>query len=260
MYLFKNRTKKLLPVPYIFKIMLKKILLSVCLSCCLLSVYGQSSVTDSLYKTKTPARQPLLLIKWAPLSLVDQDNTVQFGVEYLFKGPVSLQQEIGYGWFNFTDNNDNGPFKNREVWRSRTELRFYAATNGQLRKPKGPYLAMEFLYKRINYNKQGNVGRECNGFECEYFEKMDYKILKDVYGYHGKIGWQFLIENRLAIDLYIGGGLRGINVKSPGLPADENNFGEDTGFGIARPTEPGSYTLISMCGGFKFGYLIYRSK
>lgn len=237
--------------------MLKKILLSVSLCFCLSAVCAQSITTDSLYKPKEG--QPHFILKWAPLSLVEQDNTVQFGIEYLFNGTVSLQQEVGYGWFNFNNNEDNGKkFKNREIWRSRTEMRFYIISNEQITKPKGPYLAIEFLYKRMNYSRQSSVGRECENFDCQYFEIKDYKILKDVFGYHGKIGWQFIVQKRLAIDLYMGGGFRGIRVKSPGLPADVNNIDGDREFILIRPTKPGRYTMISMSAGFKLGYLFYK--
>jgi hypothetical protein len=235
--------------------MLKNILLIGLFIYSLIPLYAQSA--DTLNGTNN--RQPHFIIKWAPLSLVEQDNTVQFGIEYLFKGPVSLQQEVGYGWFNFTNNSDNGRvFKNREIWRSRTELRFYVANNGEIRRPQGAYLALEFLYKRMNYNKGGNVGRECNGSECEYFEMMNYKLFRDIFGYHGKIGLQFIIEKRLALDLYIGGGLRSIVVKSPGLSAEDSNFREERGFVMSKPMELGQYTLLSMCSGFKLGFLIYK--
>jgi hypothetical protein len=223
----------------------------------LFPAYAQSSDTLRIINI----RQPHYIIKWAPLSLIDQDNTVQFGIEYLFKGPVSLQQEVGYGWFNFNGKSDNGAaYKNREIWRSRTELRFYVANNGQVRRPHGAYLALEFLYKRMNYSKEGNVGRGCNGPDCEYFEKMNYKLFRDVFGYHGKMGLQFIIEKRLAVDLYIGGGLRSIVVKSPGLSEEDSNFSEERGFVLSKPMEVGRYTLLSMCSGFKLGYLIYKRR
>lgn len=237
--------------------MLKKILLLAFILGGLFAGYAQSS--DTLHINNN--RQPHYIIKWAPLSLVDQDNTVQFGIEYLFKGPVSLQQEIGYGWFNFNNNREYGEvFKSREIWRSRTEIRFYVPNKGQVRKPKGAYLAIEFLYKRMNYSKQDEVGRECSGSACEYVEILDYKLFRDIFGYHGKTGLQFIIEKRLALDLYIGGGLRSIVVKSPGLSAGDTRLVEERGFIISKPMELGQHTLISMCGGFKLGYLIYKKR
>ncbi|QHT67112.1 DUF3575 domain-containing protein [Rhodocytophaga rosea] len=237
--------------------MFKKLLLLAFVLGSLFPAYAQPSDTLGIINSR---RQPHYIIKWAPLSLVDQDNTVQFGIEYLFKGPVSLQQEIGYGWFSFNGNSDNGVYINREIWRSRTEVRFYVANNGQIKRPHGAYLALEFLYKRMNYTKEDNVGRECENGDCEYFEKMNYKLFRDVYGFHGKMGVQFIIEKRLALDVYIGGGLRSVVVKSPGLSAENNNLMEDRGFVLSKPMELGQYTMLSMSGGFKIGYLIYKRR
>lgn len=205
-------------------------------------------------------RRPHYIIKWAPLSVIELDNTVQFGLEYLLPGPWSVQQELGYGWFNLNNNADidGDPYKNREVWRSRTEFRVYLDHNKDVAKPRGGYFALEFLYKRVNFEREASIGRECADGQCEYFELLDYKILKDVFGYHAKFGGQFIVENRLAIDIYSGIGWRNIFVKSPGLSAGENVFGEGSDLiNIAR-TEPGIYRTISLCGGFKLGYLIYR--
>jgi hypothetical protein len=217
-------------------------------------IFAQSKL-DSL--SEFASRQPRLIVKWAPLSIIDPHSTVQLGLEYLFAGPWSFQQEIGYG-NNFEVISEND-YLDREIWRFRSEIRKYM--DDFKPKGRGAYIGFEVLYKRVNYTKEGRIGRDCEDGDCEFFEIMEYKILKDVIGVHGKFGGQFVIDNRLVVDIYMGGGLRNITVKSPGYPTNPAMFrDEEIGFIKTNPTMPGNHTLISMSGGFKLGYMIYHKK
>lgn len=209
--------------------------------------------TDSL--SPLVAKQPRLIIKWAPLSLIDPHSTVQLGAEYLMGNAWSVQQEIGYGRnFEVLATED---YHDREIWRFRTEFRKY--TDEFRSKGTGPYTAFEVLYKRINYAKEGRIGRDCADGGCEYAMITDYTLLKDVIGIHVKFGGQFVVENRLVIDIYMGGGLRNITVKASGYPSIPELFlDEETRFIKSNVTMPGNHTMLSMSGGFKLGYLIYN--
>ncbi len=219
-------------------------------------LFGQQK-SDSL--PPLAVRQPRLIIKWAPLSLIDPHSTVQLGAEYIMGGSWSIQQEIGYG--RNLEVIASEDYNNREIWRSRTELRKYYTDDAFKPKGTGAYIAFEVLYKRINYEKEGRIGRDCVDGGCEYAVITDYTLLKDVVGFHGKFGGQFVVEKRFVIDVYIGGGLRNITVKAPGYPSNPAMFlDEEMGAIRTNITMPGNHTMISMSGGFKLGYLIYRQK
>jgi hypothetical protein len=214
------------------------------------SATAQLPVVDSV-----PVPRPAYVIKWAPFSALDIDPTIQFGLEYLMKGNWSLQQELGYGHYNHSNANINGnALWNKEVWRSRSEVRLYL---GSHRKPAGGYTAFEVLYKRVNFNQETTLGQACEDGMCSYFERVSYKVLRDVVGYHLKIGGQALLEKRIALDFYTGLGFRNIHVKTPGKGAG-SEWRDDEPILAIYPTRQGSYRLISMNLGFKAGYLIYR--
>jgi hypothetical protein len=127
-------------------------------------------------------------------------------------------------------------------------------------RPTGIYTAFELLYKRVNFNQEANVGRECEEGRCNYFEIVRYKVLRNVVGYHLKIGGQALIEKRVVLDFYTGLGFRNIYVKTPGRGIVESRgwWGEEEGYITIYPNSQGNYRLISGNLGFKVGYLIYR--
>lgn len=224
-----------------------------CILCLLLSLQGvkaQENPRDQYFAE----RAPKLIIKWAWLSLIDPDQTVQFGVEYALNKQWSLQQEIGYGHFlpYSTDNED----KDREIWRFRTEGRFYFSSS-RPNPMEGTYVAAEIFYKRNNYLNEITVGRECENGNCAFFQQKEYIRIKDVVGYHIKIGRQWVISRRVALDIYAGLGLRSIHVKTPGLSKEEQeNINRD--YVLFGYYSSGSYLMPSLSSGFKFGYQIYK--
>ena len=152
------------------------------------------------------------ILKFAPLSLFDLDNTIQFGYEYPLNSRWTLQAEAGYGnqYFNIFHFNSSY-HRDREIWRARTEGRYYLSRHRKA--PWGGYIAMEVLYKRITFSEQGSIGRECENGICAYFERTRYKIFKDVVGYHLKIGAQRWIGKRITLEGYVGLGARRIFIK-----------------------------------------------
>ncbi len=223
----------------------------------LCSLAGPSvQAQDTLTRRELP--KPLGVIKFAPLSLFDLDNTVQFGFEYPLKRKWTIQAEAGYGnhYLNlYHHTNDTDYYRNRETWRMRSEIRLYLSRRRTT--PWGWYIAPEFFYKRINFTEQGSIGRECEDGICAYFERARYKILKDVIGYHFKIGVQHLVGRRITLDWYYGLGARHIYIKSPSFGPNDST-GENWGFITVNPGRPGTYRLVSMALGLKIGYLIYR--
>jgi hypothetical protein len=145
--------------------------------------------------------------------------------------------------------------RNKEVWRSRTEARLYLSNYRP--RPTGTYLAFEVLYKRVNYEGEDEVGRNCENRNCEYKEAVEYKLLKDVVGFHFKFGVQAFIRERVALDFYIGIGGRNATVKTNNKELEEI-WKQDRYSFVANPSHPGSFGLISGNLGFKVGYLLYR--
>src|SRR5919202_6575111 len=80
---------------------------------------------DSSVSRKEPGSA--WVIKFAPLSLFDPDNTIQFGIERRLGNRHGIQAEFGYGWqgMNLWQNSQNKRYSNREVWRTRAEYRYY---------------------------------------------------------------------------------------------------------------------------------------
>ncbi len=216
------------------------------------------------FLSDTMARKPLGVIKLAPLSLLEPYNTFQAGFEYIpEKGVWSIQAEGGYGnYFTNLHNNQalNGGGNNRqnsENWRFRTEIRLY--TEGYIYRPLRFYVAAEYFYRRSNWLSQGSVGRECESGVCAYFEQLNYRMFRDVFGYHAKVGVQQTLSPRLLLDLYAGLGRRHVWVHSPQLGPNDDTRRRRVIFNI-DPGQPGYYRLVSASMGFKLGYLLYRKE
>ncbi|MBC7919674.1 MAG: DUF3575 domain-containing protein [Ferruginibacter sp.] len=204
-------------------------------------------------------REPLLLLKFAPLSLLDLDNTFQAGIEYGLANRWSVQTEVGYGTSqtNFLLSRSRRRSRPQAVWRIRSEIRRYfnplvaAAPSLQL------YVALEVFYKRVNLPRQTTVGRDCDQGNCAYFEDVQFRVEKDVLGSHYKVGFQQGMSGRLFLDAYVGLGWRFVFVKAPDLPGDAF-FPDDRSIFLPNinPTHPGKYRLLSTSLGLKVGYLI----
>jgi hypothetical protein len=182
---------------------------------------------------------------------------MQFGLEYVPAGKWSVQQELGYGAFGYSGvfSPNGNSTRNKEVWRSRTEARLYLSNYRP--KPTGAYLAFEMLYKRVNYIGNERIPRNCENGSCEYRQAVDYKIFKDVVGFHFKFGVQAAVSKRVALDFYVGIGGRNATVRTNNKELEEIWKKERQSF-VANPSKPGSYGLISGNLGFKVGYFLYK--
>jgi hypothetical protein len=230
-------------------------------SLCLLAIVNLSFAQDSL-------RQKHLILKIAPLTMFDIDNTFQLAIEHRLakNSRWTLSEEFGYGTGNaqvWRQLNYYGPF--RENYRARIEARRY-------RKDKplftGVYTAYELFYKQINDRISRNAGRECESGNCNYFEKIDYGASKYVLGGNIKIGSQVRIRNEMKnksnfiFDFYVGLGLR---MKMIDHEYDEF-IGNDTWvFGNSASIYSSSdfgykdrtYVIPNIAFGIKLGYIVF---
>ena len=235
----------------------------ICLLLTTLSAMGQDS-TIALRKTHRA------ILKLAPLSLLlDQDATIQVGLEYRTGARTSVQGEIGYGWGGLSlSEADLDKFTNAEVWRGRAEVRFYNGRHRTNRRrdlavrsdfPLGNYWAIDGLFKQINVTDRAD----------EYLPVVDaaprnvwsMRTSRYVLGSHLKLGRQFAfydpqkrLFSRTLLDIYVGAGVRwsANDIRETG----QNPF-ERCGCGIGRSfTDHDSQWAPSLTAGLKIGFAL----
>jgi hypothetical protein len=108
--------------------------------------------------------------------------SVQIGLEHkLFKN-VNLQYEAG--WIFNINSNDSENYQNKRGFRGIAEVRYYIPSP-----PKIPfYIAGEFYYSRIKFDRSQVIGYDCQTGECSYFKYETYKIENDHQGVGLKYG------------------------------------------------------------------------
>lgn len=188
--------------------------------------------------THIPLRKTRLIVKFAPLPLIDIDPALQGGIELRALKRLSIQQEIGYGFPDW-----EGPFpdfrplgtdyltsgwKHQESWRYRTELRYYPNLHALFPKAKeqnllsGFYIAAEYFYKIVGIRK--STGAATGGITTS----LDYNqsISRTTTAGHLKVGIQLpFSHNRkslwshLFLDVYVGGGRRYICIEQTEGPS-----------------------------------------
>jgi len=220
-------------------------------------------------------RTPRAIIKFAPLSLLDQDATVQAGLEYRTGVRTSVQGEFGYGRKGLSVfESDLRSYLKAEVWRGRAEVRFYNNRYRTNRRqnigirsdfPLGNYWAIEGLYKRINVLKQDNLysaGAAAQMGSYVLIGTQQRPISRYVLGSHLKIGRQFAfydpykhLFSRTLIDIYIGAGVRWFTNDVP--PRVGPNPITTCGCGIGRSLDNSqSGVLPSITAGLKVGFAL----
>lgn len=182
------------------------------------------------------------IVKWAPYSILDPDATIQGGFEYKINSRLGFQQEIGFGKFSYwqTESDDETRYLPKTVIRLRTELRRYFSK--QERNPEGGYWAVEAFYKYTSqpHEAEANMGM--------YFQQVEYRRIKNVFGLHAKVGIQVRAGSRFLFDFYGGLGFRVIDIQTPGWDEGRGWFVFSRG--------SGTYNAPSMSMGGKIGYAI----
>lgn len=201
-------------------------------------------------------RVPRWVVKLAPLSLFDPDNTIQVGLERRLGSRHALQGEFGYGWqgMNLWQNNQSSRYSDREVWRGRAEYRYYLGPPGG---PIGQYVAVEGFYKQVNARESGTVGIGCETGNCRYYRLFSDPVSKYVWGGHIKFGRQFSLtpNDRLLFDIYVGLGFRRSRVERTQLASGVYYYGS-AGYTLFDAFSPRNYAAVSVAYGFKIGYAL----
>ena len=195
------------------------------------------------------------ILKFSFLSLLlDPLPSLQFAVEHQIARRQSLQHELGYIAPLLYGSSYNSSFgRNLNGIRIRNEYRYYIAPDES--GLGGFYFAPEILLIFLGYQETGTFGQHCEElFACAYFERKDYKVRKQVYAFHPKIGYQW-VNRRFVIELYGGLGIRKVRIQHLDKPGfrewneDGNNW-FDKG--------EGKYDLPSMSFGMKIGFLLKK--
>lgn len=202
-------------------------------------------------------RERAWVVKVAPLSLFDPDNTIQFGVERWLGGRHALQAEFGYGWqsINLWQNSQNQRYSDREVWRGRAEYRYYYHPTSRL---GGSYFAVEGFYKQVNALESGTYGVGCQSGPCQYYRIFREPVQKYVWGMHAKTGRQFALtpDDRWLMDIYVGLGFRKSEINRYERPSSSAYFYESAGYSLFDAFSPRPYPVVSLAYGFKIGYAL----
>lgn len=197
-------------------------------------------------------RNPKWVVQFAPLSLFDPTNTLQFGLERMIGQHNSVHLEAGYGWqgMNLWQTSQSTRYTNTENWRGRAEWRYYWRGG-----PIGPYFALEGLFKQITAYENGTIGVGCESGPCQYYQQFSTPITKHVWAGHLKFGRQFALSanNRLVGDFYGGLGVRWRSLDRTTKP-DGYYYYESRGFTLYDPFAFSPYPIISLSYGFKVGY------
>lgn len=217
------------------------------------AVRGQSVRAD-LAESGRSERSPRGVIKFAPLTLIDPANTIQFGAEWRAGRGYAGQVEVGYGWqgIGLWETSKRGTYSDRETWRGRAEWRLYLDPDVHR---LGIYAAVEGFYKQVNALERSVNAVPCTG-PCGPGPTGRSPVRKQVWGGHLKMGYQnpLTANGRLLMDVYSGVGLRYRRSVRPDLPTgvilreEPNLFGSLPAF----PIEP--TTRFSLSLGVKLGY------
>ena len=199
--------------------------------------------------------QPKLAIKWSPLHLLYFYPSFQVAVEHKLTQHINLQYDLGW-ILNYPSANAE-EFSNKAGYRGMAELRYYFPSP-----PKIPfYLAGEYYYSRVTFNRSEVIGYDCDSGDCDYFQYTTYKVVHHNQGAGMKFGlllfpgWN---KNRsFFFDLNAGVAYRSIiytDVGKSNAPQSRsfNNNSDD----IFAPTESdhGEFRLIV---GIRLGYRIF---
>jgi hypothetical protein len=181
--------------------------------------------------------------------------SVQVGLEHKLFRNVNLQYDVGWIFDGPSNNSEN--YQNKRGFRGIAEVRYYLPSP-----PKIPfYIAGEFYYSRVNFDRSQVIGYECQTGNCSYFEYLTYKVENDHQGFGLKYGillfpgWN---RNRsFFFDINGGFAYRTIAYYDIGKPAPANAqfFSNDSSdFFSPREIDHSEFRLIV---GIRMGYSFF---
>ena len=180
---------------------------------------------------------PRLAVKWSPIHLINFYPSIQIGLEHKLFRNITMQYELGAIIDMGVMSNDD--FIDQRGFRAIGEVRYYLPSP-----PKIPfYIAGEYYYGDIRFDRSDVIGYNCQGGECLYFEYITHRVNHRHQGVGLKYGillfpgWN---KNRkFFFDLNVGAAYRSIRYNYPELPDgnDITRFEQKSDDHIFRPEE-----------------------
>jgi hypothetical protein len=165
---------------------------------------------------------PRLAVKWSVPHLFYFYPSLQFALEHKLVNNLNIQYDLGWVFERPYLIQENSDYENKNGFRGIAELRYYIPSP-----PKIPfYLAGEFYYSNITFNRSRVVGYGCASGDCNYFESVATKVRNDHHGAGLKYGillypgWNK--NGTFFFDLNIGVAYRKISYTDIGTPLPAN--------------------------------------
>lgn len=200
-------------------------------------------------------KAPTLAVKWSPVHLMYFYPSVQIALEHRIYKDLSIQYDLGYviGY----SYNDSEEYSNRRGLRFIGELRYYVP-----HPPKVPfYVAAEYYYNKINFDRSEVAGYDCGDGDCSYFEYIQYKVENR----HEGVGLKFGLllypgwnkNKSVFFDLNAGAAFRNITYENIGKPSGDNiEFFDNDDSTPFSPSEQNG-TRIRLIIGIRIGYRFF---
>jgi hypothetical protein len=179
---------------------------------------------------------PRFALKWSPSHLIYFYPSIQIAVEHKVINNITLQYDLGVVFDPPLASNED--YMRQRGFRGIAELRYYIPSP-----PKIPfYVAAEYSYSDIRFNRSNVIGYDCGGDDCLYYEYVTYGVRHKNQGVGLKYGillfpgWH---RNRsFFFDCNVGIAYRSLSYNSLNRPQGENirSFKNDD-FIIFRPSE-----------------------
>lgn len=113
---------------------------------------------------------PRLALKWSPWHLAYFYPSAQFAVEHRLFGKFYAQYDLGSILNDHATESEN--YQNKKGYRGLVEVRYYVPSPGKV-----PfYVAADYYYSRISFNRSQVVGYNCDSGNCDFFEYVTYKV------------------------------------------------------------------------------------
>ncbi len=154
-------------------------------------------------------------IRWAPFQLIGRAPALHLGFEYPVTKAIYFQHEFGLvypGLINQKWHNHEFPrFQDIRGLKSRQEIKiFFASYPGS-----SFYMSFEFLQHFLKYDREETFAVNVTGLPgIDFYQQTRYSENRTVLGGHIKIGWEFPIDKRIHLDLFLGLGTRYVNTKN----------------------------------------------
>jgi len=199
--------------------------------------------------------QPKLAVKWSPLHLIYFYPSFQVALEHKLTQHVNLQYDLG--WILNYPSSDDESFRNKAGFRGIVEARYYLPSPRKI-----PfYLAAEYYYSRVTFERSEVIGYGCESGDCDYFQYTTYQVIHHNQGAGMKFGLLlFPGWNRnksFFFDINVGAAYRDITYSQPNLLTVpfSRSFGNDSN-DVFAPSEKNHGEMRPVVG-VRLGYRIF---